>query len=161
MSQKYVIVHFIDISKVPDEFPYTEWPLHITLLANFTISQPLDKLIEKLELYAQEIEPFEIVSDGEDLFGLNQNVAVSLIQISESIGKVHNDLTAITKALGAEYDESKFMGEGFRPHATKQINSQLEDKQVLALNNFTLVDMYPNNDIGRRRIVKTFELTNK
>jgi len=158
MSQKYVIVHFIDISKVPSEFPYTEWPLHVTLLANFTISQPLEKLIEKLELYAQEIEPFEIMSDGEDSFGPNQNVAVSLIRPSESIRKVHADLTAISESLGAEFDEPKFMGEGFRPHATKQINSRLADKQTLVMNNFTLVDMYPENDINRRRIIKTYEL---
>jgi 2'-5' RNA ligase len=161
MSQKYVIVHFIDMPKVPSEFPYTEWPLHVTLLANFTISQPLEKLIKKLELYAQETEPFEIVSNGEDLFGPNQNVAVSLIQPSVSIQKIHTDLTAITKSLGAEYDEPQFMSEGFKPHATKQINSRLEDKQTLTLSNFTLVDMYPDNDINRRRIIKTYKLGSK
>ena len=161
MSQKYVIVHFIDISKVPNEFPYTEWPLHVTLLANFTISQPLEKLIEKLELYALETEPFEIMSNGEDLFGPNQNVAVSLIQPSESIRKVHADLTSITKSLDAEYDEPKFMSEGFRPHATKQVNSRLADKQILTLNNFTLVDMYPDNEMNRRRIIKTYRLGGK
>lgn len=161
MSQKYVIVHFIDISKVPNEFPYTEWPLHVTLLANFTISQPIETLIEKLELFAQETEPFEIMSDGEDLFGPNQNVAVSLIQPSESIRKLHADLVSITKSLGAEYDEPKFMGEGFRPHATKQVGSHLADKQMLTLSNFTLVDMYPNNDINRRRTIKTYKLGGK
>lgn len=161
MSQKYVIVHFIDISKVPNEFPYTEWPLHVTLLANFTVSQPLEKLIEKLALYAQETEPFEIMSDGEDLFGLNQNIAVSLIQPSENIKKLHADLAAITKSLGAEFDEPKFMGEGFRPHATKQVSSRLADRQILMLNNFTLVDMYPDNDIKRRRTLKTYKLGGK
>lgn len=161
MSQKYVIVHFVDISKVPSEFPYTEWPLHVTLLANFTISHPLEKLIEKLELYAQETEPFEIMSDGEDLFGPNQNVDVTLIQPSEIIRKVHADLTAITKSLGAVYDEPIFMGEGFRAHATKQVNSRLSDKQILTLNNFTLVDMYPDNNINRRRTIKTYKLGRK
>ena len=161
MSQKYVIVHFIDISNVPGEFPKSEWPLHVTLLANFTISLPLEELIQKLELYALEIVPFEIMSDGEDVFGPNQNIAVSLIQQSESIRKVHADLSAISKALGAKYDELKFMGEGFRPHATKQINARLMDKQIIALNNFTLVDMYPDNDINRRRIIKTYKLGSK
>lgn len=160
MSQKYVIVHFIDISTIPNEFPYTEWPLHVTLLANFTITQPLEKLIEKLEFYSQETESFELMSDGEDIFGPNHDVAVSLIQPSKSIRKIHDDLAVITKSLGAEYDEPRFMGEGFKPHATKQISSQLRDKQVIMLDNFTLVDMYPNNDIERRRIIKTFELTN-
>lgn len=161
MSQKYVIVHFIDISKVPNEFPYTEWPLHVTLLANFTISQPLEKLIDKLDLYARETEPFEIMSDGEDLFGPHLNVAVSLIQPSENIRKVHADLASITKSMGAEFDEPKFMGEGFRPHATKQVSSRPADKQKLTLNNFTLIDMYPDNDINRRRAIKTYKLGGK
>jgi 2'-5' RNA ligase len=160
MSQKYVIVHFIDIAKVPSEFPYTQWPLHVTLLANFTISQPIGKLIESLEVYAQNTKPFKIMSDGEDSFGPNQNVAVSLIRTTENIRKLHADLTSISEALGAEFDEPKFMGEGFRPHATKQISSQLEDKEEILLNNFTLVDMYPDNNIERRRIIKTFELSN-
>lgn len=161
MSQKYVIVHFIDISKVPGEFPYTEWPLHVTLLANFTISQPLENLIESLEMYAQETEPFEIMSDGEDLFGPNQNIAVSLIQLSENIRKLHTDLIVISEKLGAEYDTPQFMGEGFRPHATRQTDSHLTNKQKLKLNNLTLVDMYPHNDINRRRIIKTFKLGSK
>ncbi len=87
MSQKYVIVHFVELSKIPDEFPYTEWPLHVTLLANFTIAQPLEKLLDDLESYCQKIKPFKIMSDGEAVFGTNQNVAVSLIQLSESIKK--------------------------------------------------------------------------
>lgn len=161
MSQKYVIVHFIEVTKVPDEFPCTEWPLHVTLLANFTISQPIEKLIEKLDLYAGAIAPFEIMSDGEDLFGSNMNVAVSLIQPSKSIRKVHTELAALTKSLGAEYDEPKFMNEGFRPHATKQVNSRLADKQKLTLNNFTLVDMHPDSNVNRRRVIKTYKLGGK
>jgi 2'-5' RNA ligase len=161
MSQKYVIVHFVEIAKVPDEFPYTEWPLHVTLLANFTITQPLERLVEELGSYSQRIKSFEIVSEGEALFGPSQNVAVSLIQPSEIIKKVHQDLADITKTLGAEYDEPRFMKKGFRPHATIQAKSRLTDNQTLTLDSFTLVDMYPNNDIGRRKIIKTYELANK
>lgn len=161
MSQKYVIVHFVELAEVPDEFPYTEWPLHVTLLANFTITQPLERLVDELEAYSQRVEPFEITSDGEALFGPNQNVAVSLIKPGTLIKKLHQDLAEITKSLGAEYDEPRFMGEGFRPHATTQIKTRLTDKQTLMLDNFTLVDMYPNNDTGRRKAIKTFELTNK
>ena len=46
--QKYVIVYFIDRKSVPDEFLASEWPLHITLLANFTISNPIESLTDKL-----------------------------------------------------------------------------------------------------------------
>lgn len=159
MSQKYVIVHFVEIDKVPREFPYTEWPLHITLLANFTIAQPLDTLLEALKLYAQQTKPFEIVVSGEAAFGPKQNVAVSLIRPSEAIKKIHGDFADITKDLGAEYDAPQYMGEGFRPHATIQTDSRLNDNQTIPLHSYTLVDMYPDNNIERRKIIKTFELT--
>ncbi len=161
MSQKYVIVHFVELSKVPEEFHYSEWPLHVTLLANFTITQPIEKLIDELKTYALQVKPFEMVVNGETLFGPNQNVAVSLIQPSESINKIHKNLATITKALGAKYDEPRFMGKGFRPHATIQASSRLNDNQALTLDNFTLIDMFPGGNIERRRIVRTFKLTNK
>ena len=72
MPHKYVIVHFIDIPKVPSVFQYTEWPLHITLLANFTIAQPLELLTSKLEQYANKTVPIKIKANGEALFEPNK-----------------------------------------------------------------------------------------
>jgi hypothetical protein len=68
------------------------------------------------------------------------------------------DLITPSAAVGAEYDEPKFMREHFRPHVTIQSNARLSDKQKISVSSFTLVDMYPNNDIERRKIVKTFKL---
>lgn len=159
MSQKYVIVHFIDIAKVPYEFPYTEWPLHVTLLSNFTLGEPIEFLDSKLREFTLHHKPFNLMADGEALFGPKQNIAVTLIKPNNTLQNVHDELASITSGLGAVFDEPAFMGAGFRPHATKQIHSQLADKQILILNNFTLVDMYPNNNIERRKVIKTFELT--
>ncbi len=158
MSQKYVIVHFVELPKVPHEFLNTRWPLHVTLLPNFTIIQPLKKLINELESYSQQAEPFEIMADGEALFGPGRDIRVSLIRPSESIRIVHKNLLNITVALGGEYDEPRYIGQGFRPHATIQAEYRVTEGQPILLNSFTLVDMYPNEDIERRKILKTFEL---
>jgi 2'-5' RNA ligase len=158
MSQKYVIVHFIEVSNVPEEFHYSEWPLHVTLLANFKLSESLEELVHALRVYSSRTKPFEITSNGEALFGPQLNVAVSLIQPSNSIVQMHMDLITLSAAVGAEYDEPKFMREHFRPHVTIQSNARLSDKQKISVSSFTLVDMYPNNDIERRKIVKTFKL---
>lgn len=161
MSQKYVIVHFIDKSKVPSEFPSSEWPLHVTLLANFTLGKSLEALTSALEDFARDGKPFDIMADGKALFGPKQNVTVSLIQPNNSIQKVHDMLSSVTSKLGAVFDEPAFMSEGFRPHATIQINSRLADKKKVLLDDFTLVDMYPDKDINRRRIVQTYKLSSK
>lgn len=159
MSQKYVVAHFINADNVPDEFVASQWPLHVTLLANFTIAQPLEKLISALANYAKQTKVFDITADGEAQFGPEGNVSVSLIRPNENIAEIHSQLTIMTEELGAVYDETRFMGDGYRPHATIQADSRLADGQVITVNNFTLVDMYPHNDIGRRAIITTFPLT--
>jgi 2'-5' RNA ligase len=156
MSQKYVIVHFIDKYKVPNEFPATKWPLHVTLLANFTITKHLEDLRAALKSYSQNCESFNIVAHGETLFGPKQNIGVSLIQPNDDIKQMHAALSEIASNFGAVFDEPAFMGEGFRPHATIQINSRLTNNQTVSLTDFTLVDMYPNEDINRRRIIETY-----
>lgn len=158
MSQKYVIVHFVQSAKVPSEFSAKEWPLHITLLSNFQISH-LPELEKELAVYAHNTNPFDVTANGEALFGPNKNVAVSLIRPDESLIDMHKQLLSIATKLGAVYDEVAFIGEGYRPHATIQVKSRLLDGQKIMLSDFTLVDMYPNNDINRRRIIKTFSLT--
>lgn len=161
MSQKYVIVHFIDKSKVPDEFHASAWPLHVTLLANFTLGKPIGQLKSALKNFSLQEKPYDIMADGEALFGTKQNVAVSLIQPNQNIQKMHEALSSIASRLGAVFDEPAFMGEGYRPHATVQVNSRLTDKQVVTINDFTLVDMFPNNDINRRSLIGTYELGSK
>lgn len=161
MSQKYVIVHFIDKTRVSNEFPSSEWPLHVTLLANFTLGKPLEQLDSELRNYAFQEKPYDIMADGEALFGPKQNIAVSLIQSHQNIQKMHDTLSLIVSKLEAVFDEPAFMGEGYRPHATIQVNSRLSDKQLVTLNDFTLVDMFPDSDINRRRIIKTYKLGSK
>lgn len=161
MAQKYVIVHFIDKSQVPSEFPSSEWPLHVTLLANFTLGKSIEQLDSELKNFASQENPYEIMADGEALFGPKKNVAVSLIQPNQNIQKMHVALKKVISSLGAVFDEPAFTGEGYRPHATIQVNSRLLDKQLVTLDNFTLVDMFPDSDIKRRKIIKTYKLGGK
>ncbi len=159
MSQKYVIAHFVDISTVDEEFPASEWPLHITLLANFTLAQPIGELIKDLILYAKSVRQFSVVTNGEARFGPHDNIAVSLIEPSKNIIAMHRDLSGMASKLGATYDEPKFMADGYRPHATIQAKARLFDSQTIMIDNFTLVDMFPRNDINRRKIIRTFSLS--
>ncbi len=157
MSQKYVIVHFVNLPTVPEEFPMSEWPLHVTLLANFRIEQ-LDTFKDKLMDYTRQCKAFDITTNCEALFGPDQSVAVSLIQPDEKITMLHTVLLSLATSLGAEFDEPAFTGDGFRPHATIQHKSRLQDKQTIRLDSLTLIDMYPNADIKKRRVIETYLL---
>lgn len=157
--QKYVVVSFINRNTTPSEFSASEWPLHITLLANFTIKDSVDALTAQLNNLAQQLRPFASVVEGEAMFGPNSNIAVSLIKPSNELKDLHSRLVQIAKHLGATFDEPRFIENGFRPHATIQASSRLDEGQSVTINEFTLVDMFPDNDISRRRVIKDFKLT--
>jgi 2'-5' RNA ligase len=157
MSQKYVLVHFVDVPSAPLEFPMSEWPLHVTLLANFQTNQ-LDTVRERLNKLVSDAEPFTITADGEAFFGPSQSVHVSLIRPDKNIKALHEKLLELTTELGAIFDEPMYNAAGYRPHATIQRKSRLNDGQAITLDSITLVDMFPNQDIKQRKIIETYSL---
>lgn len=157
MSQKYVVVCFIDVGSVPINFPMSEWPLHVTLLANFRTDR-IEDVKSQLKKLAQQTVPFEIRADGEALFGPQQSVAVSLIHPDENIKKLHSQLLEVATELGAVFDEPMYNAAGYRPHATIQSKNRFRDQQIVTLDSFTLIDMFPNDDIKRRQVIETYRL---
>jgi hypothetical protein len=155
MSQKYVIAHFIKPVVPKYNFSCKEWPLHVTLLPNFVISDSIEILINNLEKISHSISPFSIQVADDENFGPNGEVLVSLIKPEAGILSLHSKLLDITKSY--EFDTPQYIGEGYKPHATKQINSQLISGEKFHIDNMTLVDMFPDNDIQRREIIKTFQ----
>lgn len=155
MSQKYVIAHFIEPVEPKFNFSCKEWPLHVTLLPNFVISDSLEALISNLEGFSLTIAPFGIQVGEDANFGPSGEVLVSLINPNADILLLHSKLLDITKSY--TFDTPQYIGEGYKPHATKQVNSQLISGEKYLIDNMTLVDMFPDNDIERREIIKTFQ----
>lgn len=154
MSQKYVIAHFIKPVEPNYNFSCKEWPLHVTLLPNFIVSDTLDELINNLDELSHSATSFNIQVGEDANFGPNGEVLVSIIKPGVDILSLHGELLAITKSY--TFDTPQYIGQGYRPHATKQVSDQLVSGKTYLVDSMTLVDMYPNNDIERREIIKTF-----
>jgi len=161
MGNKYAIFHIIDKKmrqryKVSPEFLPSEWPLHLTLLGNFTTNAPIEHIINALINYTENIKPFEITVGNESLFGINEDILVSVLQTNGAIKELHNGLKGIMDAQEAIYDNSNFVGTGYNPHVTVQETTRLNTGQKILVGDITLVDMEPNGDSGKRRVVRTF-----
>jgi 2'-5' RNA ligase len=154
MSQKYVIAHFIKPVEPKYNFSCKEWPLHVTLLPNFVVSNSLDELTKNLNDISYSIRPFSIQVGDDENFGPNGEVLVSLIKPDANILSLHSKLITITKSY--EFDTPQYIGKGYRPHATKQLNNELVNDKNYLVESMTLVDMFPNNDIERREVIKNF-----
>lgn len=155
--QKYVIVHFIDIKDAPVNFSTSEWPLHITLLANFQITD-IDGFKRGLAEFSKQYTAFTVRANGEALFGPQQNINVSLIEPSDAILALHNELLSMAARQNAVLDEPGFAGTGYRPHATIQVKHRLQDQEVVKIDSLSLVDMYPGEDFQRRQVIETYRV---
>jgi len=158
MSQKYVIAHFFDAQASSANFSALEWPLHVTLLPIFTLRRPLEKLVYQLDRLTLSIAPFDIKTEGQALFGADKDVRVSLVRPDKEIVDLHNKLVTMSRSVLAIYDTPQFIGKGYRPHMTIQDEEELHDGQIYRIENVSLVDMYPNNNINRRAIIDTYIL---
>ena len=62
------------------------------------------------------------------------------------------------KRVGATFDEPQYQEEGYRAHATVQVDKRLYKGDIVTIDNLTVVDMFPHDDINRRKTMRTFTL---
>jgi 2'-5' RNA ligase len=158
MSQKYLVAHFFESQAPGFNFSGSEWPLHVTFLPIFKMEWSLEKLIHKLEKLALKTPPFDITSDGRALFGVNQDIPVTLFQPNNNATNLHYKFMAMSGDNSFTYNFLQFNGKGFTLHATVQNDNKIQSGQTYRVGDITIVDMYPDNDINRRAIIDTFLL---
>lgn len=157
--QKYLVVSFINPENVSDTFSAANWPLHCTLLPNFsTEALPEDVIlaVSKVATSHQQI----IVEIGEEaLFGPDANFPVSLVLPTQQVLEFHTSLTSRLEPLHITYDNPQFVHEGYRPHITIQENARVHQGNFLTIKTISLIDMIPDGDTTRRKVIKSFELS--
>ena len=157
MSQKYVVVTFIEPVRPNLNFSHKEWPLHVTLLPNFVLNGTLEVLISNLVDLSRTIAPFSIQVGEDAHFGPNGEVLVSLITPNAHILSLHTKLLRLAKTY--TFDTPQYIGEGYKPHATKQIDDRLTEGENYLIDTITLVDMFPGSNIEQREVIRTFSFT--
>lgn len=104
-------------------------------------------LINNLQRIASSTHAFEVKAEKDALFGPNHDVPVILLSTDNEITELHQKLLACVKAASATFDNPQYVDDGFVPHATVQKESKLILEHELTIDNFSLVDMYPDDDI--------------
>lgn len=157
MSQKYTLVHFFEEQPMSHNFSAREWPLHTTLLDMFTVGSDTDVLQHSLQEIAATTRSLTTKAVSETLFGQNKDVAVTLLSINPGIIELHKRLVGLAEETLIQFDHPEYVADGFIPHASIRDDSKLELGKTYRISNISLVDMYPNNDINRRAIIKTYQ----
>jgi 2'-5' RNA ligase len=150
---RYVAVLPLEPLEVGDGFSVTAWPLHVTVVQNFTTDRSPEDVGAALQQAISSAAPI-LATVGEDaLFGAGANVRVALVVPTPALDHLHRALHARIAALGARFDDPQFAGDGYRPHVTVTKRARAMAGDILLLSSIALVDMQPVGERSRRLVV--------
>lgn len=157
-SQKWAVAAFFD--DLPDgfEFQKNEVPLHATLAGVFAIDLPSIKIAGLLEGCVRGFEAPTVTGDAIEQWG---SLKVTTLRSSQEFKDLFTVVQDTLLEKGAVFNEPEYVGAGFRPHVTLQRSGSLSPGAAKSVKGMSLVDMFPNGDPNRRRIVKTIKLPGK
>ncbi|MDF9750067.1 hypothetical protein M2428_001511 [Arthrobacter sp. ES3-54] len=92
--------------------------------------------------------------DGEAGFGRAGSIPVNLIEPSEQLQVLHNELVRIVEQLPGRISTPAYTLEGYRPHVSHHGDKRLRQGETFALDRIALVDMAPDGGHATRRILK-------
>ena len=153
-SQKYCLVSFQDPLEINTEFAMADWPLHVTLADVFAADITEDMERKLVELFSSE-DSLVTTAGEETKLG---DADVVLLDKNTEITNLHTRIIDFLEAHGAIFNNPDFTRSGFLPHCTIQKSGHLQHGDMLVIKTISLIDLYPQGDWQRRRVLQNFSL---
>ena len=157
-TQKYTLVQFFETVEEGFEYPSSNWPLHATVVDTFAIDWSVDELAKRLSTVLSHYTAVSSQAGDDTAFGDHEHVRVTLIDRTERLVKLHEDIVSALKDGGLVLNEPQFAQDGFLPHATVQKHNRLNKGDVVKFTALSIVDMFPEGDPYRRKVLKTIQI---
>lgn len=157
-TQKYTIVQLFDDIEEGYEFTSDNWPLHATIADTFAIDWNIQTFIEKLKQLLKSHTPATSVVEGDRFFGDHGQVQVALLRKTNDLINLHHDVINLLEQGGWIPNDPQFAKEGFLPHSTVQKHGRLEKNDKVIFNGLTIIDMFPDGNPFKRKVIKTISL---
>lgn len=157
--QKYVFVKLLEKLDEGTVFPASHWPLHVTLVANFTVDWKTTDLHEKLSNVLAQQRPIQVTAGNDEYFGSEGKTRVTVLNMNDELKALHHVLVTVLKDANAVFDEQRYLEDGYRAHATVQRKIRLNEGDIVNIDELTVVDMFPGGDINQRKILQTIKFS--
>lgn len=157
-SQKYAIVHFIE--PVPEGTVFTSdtWPPHTTIADVFAIDLTT-MFLDALSKFIQSIPTVQTTIGNRAVLGsAEEPVYVRLLKENESLHALHNDVIDFLEKYAVQFNTPEYTRDGFLPHITMQLDTEITQNQALSIDSLSLIDMFPDDDWRKRKVISTFNL---
>lgn len=157
-TQKYTIVQFFD--DIGEEYEYSSdsWPLHSTIVDTFTIDWSVDEMVSRLKDVLKNHATADSVTEDDRFFGDQGQVQVVLLNRSNSLVELHQDILTALEEGGLKLNDPQFARDGFLPHATVQKHARLDKGDKVRFTALSIVDMFPDKDPYKRKVLKTIAI---
>jgi len=99
-TQKYAIVQLLEPMPVGAQFSSDNWPLHSTIVDTFAIDWDAAKMAKQLEILLSPHTPAYSIVEGDTFFGPELQTHVMLLQKTESLTGLHEDVLALLEQGG-------------------------------------------------------------
>ena len=158
LTQKYAIIQLIEPLDDGFEFGFGEDPLHVTLADVFAVDGDSSVMVPALRESVSIAEPITAKVVGTEMFGPDRNVQVKLVDRTEALVSLHEQVVEVLQKFNVQFNNPEFTLDGFKPHSTVQKSSELQDGDEVVFNALTLIDMFPDDDGYRRRVIATISI---
>jgi len=154
-EQKWAIASFFD--DLDDGYTFTggDTPLHATLASVFAIDLSGEEIADIIRVSVDGVNSFTVTVGADDLWG---DIEVSLLKKSKEFSRLICSVQQALLAQGSIFNESQYLLDGFKPHVTHQGVGRLHTGDQQLISKLSLVDMFPDSDGLKRRVVSTVNL---
>jgi 2'-5' RNA ligase len=161
-SQKWTLVQLLEDLPEGTEYSYKNWPPHITIADIFAVDWEKTNLFKKLSDLLSTYKPIYVPVGDETYLGPPESqVKVTLLEANPELQALHSDVIALLYKSGAVFNNPEYVGEGYLPHTTVQKRISLRKGDSVTIDSATIIDMFPNGDHERRRVLKTIKFSGK
>src|SRR5690606_29977172 len=117
MMHRYLFI--IEIAPLEVEKVYDELPSHLTLMSRFFSELSPGDLAEVVRPLFEHASPIELVFGETTELG-PKKLIVHMVEYSDQLRQLHNQLRALLNSVDANYEYPQFIGEGHKPHVTQR-----------------------------------------
>lgn len=157
--QKYVLVKLLEEVSEGTEFSMQDWPMHVTISPRFAVDWKATNLYHNLSELLAAQQPITTTAGQDEYFGANGQVHVTLLAMTPALQALHNQVLQVLSQAGAVFDEIQYTGKNYRAHVTVQKRGRVHKGDEVTINNLTIVDMFPGQDIKQRKILRTINFS--
>jgi hypothetical protein len=151
---KHRNLFILEIAPVEVGKSYNELPSHLTLMSRFFSKLSPEQLAEIVHPLFEKTKPANI-SFGEPTRLGPRRLIVHMVEYSDQLKRLYNELRALLASINVEYEYPQFIGENHKPHVPQRKSTQFNASERFTGEAICLVEVVD----GKRAIRARFTLT--